>query len=70
MTDYRLIISLCEKYKFLLSEYGEQDSPMAIIVKAREVKQYQKLREPFGSLVGEQYQTLTHDLPHKGDKAL
>ncbi len=44
--------------------------PMAIIVKAREVKQYQKLREPFGSLVGEQYQTLTHDLPHKGDKAL
>ncbi|MGR3236725.1 hypothetical protein ABMY29_09650, partial [Vibrio vulnificus] len=29
-----------------------------------------QLREPFGSLVGEQYQTLTHDLPHKRDKAL
>lgn len=43
---------------------------MAVIVKAREVKQPQKLREPFGSLVGEQYQTLTHDLPHKRDKAL
>ncbi len=44
--------------------------PMAVIVKAERSNSAQKLREPFGSLVGEQYRTLTHDLPHKGNKAL